>query len=132
MWRGRWSRMESWLSVTSPDERTQVEALRVWLVEEPDFRGRLRYVGRAAVPGQLGAVADVLAVAVGSGGALTVLASSLSVWLKQPRRSDVRLTVHAPDGTVVEIDAHRCTVSEVEAALRASLRPGTSAADSSG
>jgi hypothetical protein len=132
MWRGRWPRMESWLSVTSPDERTQVEVLRAWLVEEPDIRGRLRHVGPAAVPGQLGAVADVLAIAVGSGGVLTVLASSLSVWLKQPRRSDVRLTVHAPDGTVVELDARRCTVTEVEAVLRASLRPETRAEDGSG
>jgi hypothetical protein len=130
----RWmggARMESWLSVTSADERTQIEELRAWLAEEPGIRGRIRHVGNRAEPGQLGFLTDVLAVAVGSGGTLTVLASSLSVWLKQPRRSDVRVTVHAPDKTVVDLSAQRCTVAEVEGVLRACLQPGLQVPDTS-
>jgi hypothetical protein len=123
--------MESWLSVTTAGERMQIEALQAWLAEEPEIRGRLRRVREPAEPGQLGALADILAVAVGSGGTLTVLASSLSVWLKQPRRSDVRIKVHAPNGTVAELDAQRCTVAEVEAVLRTCLQPAAQAEDRS-
>ena len=37
-------------------------------------------------------------IAVGSGGALTALATSLRGWLTQPRRSDVRIRVTGEAG----------------------------------
>lgn len=49
----------------------------------------------------------MLVVALGSGGAGAALATSVSTWLSQPRRTDVKLTVTAEDGRHIELDAHR-------------------------
>ena len=123
--------MEAWLSAVSTDGQTWIDELRSWLAEEPEIRGRLRSAGPAVRPGQMGVLAEVLVAGVGSSGALTVLASSLSVWLKH-RHSDMRVIVHSPDGTSVELDARRCDAAEVEAVLRASLRPEVTRGDDSG
>jgi hypothetical protein len=73
----------------------------------------------------MGSVVDTLAVAVGSGGALTVLANSLSTWLRQPRRSTVRVSVVRPDGTKIEIVVENVrSAEEIEALLRTSLSAG--------
>jgi Effector Associated Constant Component 1 len=71
--------------------------------------------------GELGALADVLVVAVGSGGALSVLATSLKAWLAQPRRSDVRIRIQRDDGQTVEIDANRIDGEHVDALIRQAL-----------
>ena len=56
----------------------------------------------------MGAVSDALIVAVGSGGVLTALASSLSVWLRH-RHSDVEIEVTGDDGRHVRIEGRRVT-----------------------
>lgn len=68
------------------------------------------------VAGELGAAVEVLVAAVGSGGAVSVLAASLKAFLAQPRRSDVTIVLTAADGRRVEIDAKR--VRDVEALVR--------------
>jgi hypothetical protein len=68
--------------------------------------------------GELGALADVLVVAVGSGGALSVLATSLKAWLAQPRGSDVVIRVQRDGGQTVEIDANRIDGERIDALLR--------------
>jgi hypothetical protein len=73
----------------------------------------------------MGTVVDLVTVAVGGGGALSVLVSSLRTWLAQPRRSDIRVEMRLPDGRVVVVDAHR--VGDVEALLRAVLDSGQDA-----
>jgi hypothetical protein len=65
----------------------------------------------------------VLVVAVGSGGALSVLAASLKAWLAQPRRSDVRIRVQRDGGETVEIDASRIDGKRVDSLLRQALGP---------
>lgn len=55
----------------------------------------------------MGGVLDVLVVALGSGGAVAALASSVSTWLSQPCRADVTLTVTGQDGRHIELDARR-------------------------
>jgi hypothetical protein len=52
----------------------------------------------------MGSVVDLLAVAVGGGGAVTVLASSLSQWLAS-RRSGVTVSVSSPRGRTVVLTA---------------------------
>jgi hypothetical protein len=72
----------------------------------------------------MGSLVDMLTVAVGAGGALTVLARSIEVWLRQPRRAMVRVKVTGPDGSVVELSAdHVKEVGSVEALLEQALRP---------
>ena len=57
------------------------------LLDESDVRAWRRKAG------ELGALGDALVVAVGAGGVLPVLATSLYAWLSQPRRSDVRIRI---------------------------------------
>ena len=97
------------LSVGGEAPEQGFEELVHWLSREPALRGRVRRASRTVTAGTLGPGAAVLEVAVGGGGALTVLATSLKTFLSLPRRSDVKITVtSAQDGTrTVEIDAKR-------------------------
>jgi hypothetical protein len=54
--------------------------------------------------GQMGGLAEVLSVGLASGGALTVLAASVSVWLEQ-RRSSLTVKIVNEDGSSQEITA---------------------------
>ncbi len=104
------------------DERTSnIESLSDWLRGEPELAGRLHVTGLTPGEGELGALADVLIVAVGSGGTLSVLATSLKAWLSQPRRSDVRIRVQHDGGETVEIDASRIDGERVDALIRQAL-----------
>jgi hypothetical protein len=105
----------------STDPGEELSSLQDWLAHEPELRAQVRPVRPPPVDGQLGAATEVLAVAVGTGGAMSVLAASLKSWLSQPRRADVRVTILAPDGRLIEVDAKR--VENVEAVLRATLPP---------
>jgi hypothetical protein len=57
-------------------------------------------------------------VAVGSGGAATVLATSLKTWLAHPRRSDVRIRIEGADGREVVIDAKRASIDDLQGLVR--------------
>jgi hypothetical protein len=63
----------------------------------------------------MGAALDVLTVAVGTGGAASVLARSVTTWLIQ-RRADITVTVTAKDGSCVEVDVRRAR--DPEAVIR--------------
>ena len=85
-----------------------LRSLLDWLRHEDAPRGRVRPAQVPVRVGEMGAGAlDALEVALGSGGALAVLAASVSTWLSQPRRADVRLTVTAQDSRHIELDARR-------------------------
>ncbi len=105
--------MDVSLVVDADDPDEGIAELYDWLRQEPEFRGRVTPVSREPRPGELGVLTDMLSVAVGGGGALTALATSLKAFFSQPRRSDVRITIRTPDGRSVEIDAKR--VADVEA-----------------
>ncbi|MFB9907067.1 effector-associated constant component EACC1 [Allokutzneria oryzae] len=81
-------------------------SLHQWLVREDELRGRVTLHQPPPEPGQLGVATDVLVVALSGGGAITVLASSLQIWLKQ-RHSDVTIEVTNPDGRSVKVTAAR-------------------------
>lgn len=113
--------MEVRISCVGQDSAGGIESLSDWLHGERELAGRLRLTG--PVPGQneLGALADVLVVAVGSGGTLSVLATSLKAWLAQPHKPDFRVRVEGADGLTVEIDAKRADVTSVLTLLRETL-----------
>ncbi len=107
------------LSVEGDDPVGGLEELSDWLGRESELRGLISPVNRGLAPDELGALADALVAAVGSGGALSVLAASLKAFLTLPRRSDVRIVLSAPDGRRVEVDAKR--VGNVEALIHEAL-----------
>jgi len=109
------------ISCVGRDRAAEVESLGDWLRGEPELAGTLRVAGPTPGKGELGAVADVLVIAVGSGGTLSVLATSLKAWLAQPRRSDVRIRVQHDGGETVEIDANRIDDERVDALIRQAL-----------
>lgn len=96
--------MECVLGVDGDDDGVVVSSLADWLRREDGLHGRVRLAPEPPEPGEMGSTLDVVSVAVGSGGLLTVLASSLQVWLEQ-RRKPTTLTVTRPDGTKVKLVA---------------------------
>jgi membrane-associated two-gene conflict system component 1 (EACC1) len=95
-------------------------ALRNWLSDEDELRGHVRVVELPISQSELGAVPELLTVALGAGGAGTVLASSLKTWL-QSRRTSAKLTVQVGDRSVtLEIE----TLREVGPLLEQVLKTG--------
>lgn len=102
--------------------------LRNVLAGDPELAGCVNASSTPAKPGEMGAIADVLEVAVGSGGAVTVLLSSIATWLRN-RGTDVTVRVSASDGTTVEVAAQRVrtmTASEFSTAVTEWTRELTS------
>lgn len=95
------------VAVEGPDRTADLEALSGWLSAEPDLRGLITSAQGSPAHDELGLVADVLVAAVGAGGALSVLVSSLKTFLSQPRGAKVCLKLTRPDGTTVELTADR-------------------------
>ncbi|MFG2927227.1 effector-associated constant component EACC1 [Streptomyces achromogenes] len=112
--------VEAQISVTKPDERIHLESLDSWLRLDSNFRGRVKLSGTPS-DGDLGTAVELLTVAIGSGGVISVLATSLSAWLQQPKKTDITLKVTRPNGTAVEIDAKRATPQEVTELLNRAL-----------
>lgn len=97
--------MEARLEVIgSSDMQEELGRLRQWLSDEAEFRGRVRVEQAPLQAGQMGGVVEALTVALGSGGALAVLASSVTVWLQQ-RRSELTVKIVNSDGSSQEITA---------------------------
>jgi hypothetical protein len=69
----------------------ELASLRRWLADERALAGAVRMNRAQTGPEDLGNIVDALEVAVASGGALTVLARSVSTWI-QHRRVEVEIT----------------------------------------
>jgi hypothetical protein len=79
-----------------------------WLQRDDEFRGRVRTLPRQPGPHEMGSAVEILSVALGSGSAGAVLASSLATWLQTRRaRISVELVVSEAGETIrkVEVDA---------------------------
>jgi hypothetical protein len=95
----------------------QSDALLAFLKSEAGLYASVNRVGRPIAPTQLGDVANVIAVALGSGGAVSVLSGALSTWMTS-QRSDVAISIKTSDREVV-IDAKG--VKDLEAVISAAL-----------
>ncbi|WP_425541109.1 effector-associated constant component EACC1 [Streptomyces rimosus] len=104
------------ITLHDPDEGT-LRALAAWLRQEPELRGAVTLSGDLG-SGDLGPGYDLLTVALGGGGAITVLTASLKTWLSQPRRSDIRVKINGSNGRTVVIDAKRVRTGEVDDLIR--------------
>ena len=100
-------------------EPAELYELAEWLKQYPDLAGKVAAPADGAKPGQMGPAIDALAIAVGSGGALTVLARGLVAWAanyRSQRGSDVHVQASRPDGAKLTVDLRNIT--DTEAALR--------------
>lgn len=113
--------MDIRISLADEGRIAELESLSDWLRGEPELSGRVATAAPRPRTGELGALGDALVIAVGSGGALTALATSLRGWLTQPRRSDVRIRVTGEAGRTVEISADRVNSEDVEGLVRQAL-----------
>ena len=77
-----------------------LHTLAEWLNDEHSLRGRSHIVHGPVQQTELGSVPDLLTVALSSGGAGTVLASSLITWL-QTRRTTVKVRVEAAGRSII-------------------------------
>jgi hypothetical protein len=94
--------------------------LAEWLGGETELRGRCRIVQSAINDTELGSIPDLLMVALGSGGAGTVLASSLITWL-QTRKTRAKITVETGDRSIsLDIETTRDVAPLLEQTLRMS------------
>ncbi|MFJ6542030.1 hypothetical protein ACIQMP_15440 [Streptomyces sp. NPDC091385] len=107
------------ITLQHSDEGT-LRGLASWLRQESELRGAVALSGDLGSE-DLGPGYELLTVALGSGGAITVLTASLKTWLSQPRRSDVRVKIDVPNGRTVEIDAKRVHTSEVDDLIRSAF-----------
>jgi Effector Associated Constant Component 1 len=99
-------------------DRDDLTSLLRWLNDEDSLRGTIELTPRHTPDGRLGVPVELLTVALGGGGAGSVLASSLKTWL-QNHRTSVKLTVKAKGRTIVlELN----NISKAETLLRAILR----------
>ncbi|WP_329028401.1 effector-associated constant component EACC1 [Streptomyces sp. NBC_00690] len=119
----RGTEVELRLAIVGADAETHLPALREWLTLEDALRGRVELIRSAPQPGQMGTTLDLLAVALGSGGAGAVLVQALTTWLTQ-RRADITVTVFSRDGRQVTVDVKRAAQPDrVLAEVRELLGP---------
>ncbi|MET9284795.1 effector-associated constant component EACC1 [Nocardia beijingensis] len=78
-------------------------SLRSWLRDEDALRGRVDLLHAAAAPDRMGSLSDALVIALGAGGALTVLARAIPDWLL--RHKNVTIEIAGPQGRSVTISA---------------------------
>ncbi|SRR6266545_1653661 len=97
--------VEARMVITDTDSvHDELSSLRQWLGQESEFRGRVRIEQVPSQPGQMGGLVEALSVALSHEGALTVLAGSVAVWLRQ-RRSKLTVKITNADGSSQEITA---------------------------
>jgi hypothetical protein len=102
------------LAVVGPGPYDELKNLEDWLLDDPGLAGcPITRPAASPAPGEMGALSDVLVVALGSGGAGATLAGCLSVWLRT-RVGDLTLRVRTPRG---EAELTARNAKDVEAVI---------------
>ena len=93
--------------------QNDLEDLSSWLSDEDELRGGVSPQAPAMGPNEMGGLADALVIAVGSGGALTVLARSLQTWFEL-HRSSIDLSISdSSTGKHVQVNATNIRDAEI-------------------
>ena len=92
------------IRVVGQGGQADLAALNQWLASQRGLTGRVRL--RQNTPGEqeLGRAFELLTVALGSGGTMSVLAGALSAWLSSGR-SPSTIRISLPGGGEVEVPA---------------------------
>ena len=98
----------------------ELAALGEWLQGEDELRGRIRIVHGVIGETELGPVPELLTVALGAGGAGTVLASSLKTWLLTRRTTAKIIVESATRAVTLDIE----TAGDVAPLLEQILKAG--------
>jgi hypothetical protein len=115
--------VECWLTLDGDSDGREFAALTDWLRHEDELRGAVKPRPSIPRPDEMGSLWEVLVVAVGGTGALTVLARSLEAYLRQPRRANVVLKIVDVAGRKVTLSATNIrSVQELEGLLQQGLR----------
>ncbi|MFI9843954.1 hypothetical protein ACIHFD_43450 [Nonomuraea sp. NPDC051941] len=109
--------MDIALSFVSDHSRADLESLFDWFQGEKELRGRVRWADVPPKPGEMGGAMEVILVAVGSGGFLSVLATSIQTWLARPRMSSIKIRVRNGNGLEIEIDAQNMNDAKIQELL---------------
>ncbi|MFD8595210.1 hypothetical protein ACFV1L_09435 [Kitasatospora sp. NPDC059646] len=116
--------MDARITVVGDEDGDGLSSLHAWLVAQDGLRGRVRVERRPIGATELGAAVDLLSVALGAGGAGSVLGTALVTWLRS-RRTSAKITVQVGDRSVtLEIDTLRDTTALLEQVLRQGLDDG--------
>lgn len=91
--------MEAEIRISQGDSVAEFSSLWQWLRGERALAGAVRAVPHEPAETELGGAFELLAVALGSGGAGATFARSLITWL-QTRRPGVKITVTSQSGSV--------------------------------
>lgn len=96
-------------------------ALKAWFDDFPDLRGRSTVEVGPTQVGDLGGVSDILVVALGSGGAVSVIAGALVRWFSVRQRSHpLKLTVtNGKKKVSLEVDQRTGSAELITQILRA-------------
>jgi hypothetical protein len=103
--------VEAEIRVSEGDAVAEFTSLREWLRGERALAGAVRAVPHEPTETELGGAMELLAVALGSGGAGATLARSLITWL-QTRRPGVKITITSESGSIA-LEAHQVKDSDV-------------------
>jgi len=103
------------ISVLNDDAARETNGLAEWLRHERDLPTVVDLVPRPTVPGELGAVVDIVVAAAGSGGLAVALINSLRSWLKA-KAARVTIEVKTVKGSAT-LDARNIDTAETRALL---------------
>jgi hypothetical protein len=87
--------------------------LRRFLNDERELRGAAKVEQRPPSEGSLGAISEIVSIALSPGGAAAILAPTLIAWIKQ-RRSKISLRIKREDGTEIALEADRIKAAGTE------------------
>ncbi len=112
--------MDARIRLVGRDVGAQLNDLESWLGREDEFRGRVSIEQQPIAPDEMGAVSDVLIVALGSGGAGSALVTTLIVWINH-RKPKVDIEITRGRNRSVKIAAQNLPEEQVVKLLREAL-----------
>ena len=90
--------------ISGEDASGELRALSDWLTGDVALRGRARLTAAPPSPGDMGAAAEGLVIALGPGGLATGLAATLIAWIRS-RTGAVSIEVSRRDGATIRLMA---------------------------
>ncbi|MER7459366.1 hypothetical protein [Micromonospora sp. NPDC126480] len=94
---------------------SDLHSLFSWLQRTDELRGRVRILPRQPGPHEMGGAVEIVSVAVGSGGAIAVLAGALATWLQTRRaRISVEFVVDETGETLRRVEVEASNAASVK------------------